>query len=128
METVTLVVFTVFTMGMGMARGGRTGHHHLFSSSSRVGSFRHVVLGHRPCIGPNTSRASRRKEGGRRKWDCGMCGDGLFFSLTADSCGCHPRAGGGRMGKISDVCRTWMCANEKRVGVLGVASGVYEDS
>ena len=32
------------------------------------------------------------------------------------------------MGEISDVCRTWMCANEKRVGVLGVASGVYEDS
>lgn len=74
METVTLVVFTVFTMGMGMARGARTGHHHLFSSSSRVGSFRHVVLGHW------AKNVTRIKKKGRRKWDCGMCGDGLFFS------------------------------------------------
>ena len=60
-------------------------------------------------------------------WDVWRWSIFLSFSLF-DSCGCHPRAGGGRMGEISDVCRTWMCANEKRVGVLGVASGVYEDS
>ena len=84
METVTLVVFTVFTMGMRMARGGRTGHHHLFSSSSRVGSFRHVVLGHRPCIGPNTSRAAkeRKEDGGNGIVGCvAMVYFSLIFSL-----------------------------------------------